>query len=144
MTFDEGIICLKKYIDQYGTSKVPYTYQTDDKIALGKWVSRQRELYHDGRLSVDKIVKLKELNFVWKVDHKAAQQDNADNSFEEFYNHLKEYKATYGHCDVPQAYQCKDGYRLGAVVNKKRMRPERMSEEQIQMIEFSDVLFELT
>lgn len=130
MKFEEGIEYLKEYVDKYNTAKVPYVYFTEDHIALGKWVSRQRELYHTYKLSRERINALEAVGFVWEVDHKAAQRNGSESSFNDFYRHLKDYKAEFGSCDVPQAYRCKDGYRLGAVVNKKRMRQERMSEEQ--------------
>ena len=141
MEFDEGLRHLKNYISKNGSSKVPYTYKTEDNITLGKWVSRQRELYHAGRLSSDRIVKLDEVGFIWEVDHKNAQREGSDASFEEFFKRLKEYKKTYGDCDVPQTYICRDGYRLGAAVNKKRVRPERMTEEQIKRLDSIGFLF---
>ena len=134
MTFEEGISRLKAYVEKNGHAQVPYTYVDEDGAALGKWVSRQREVYHEGKMPVERISALNDQHFVWKVDHKAAQQKTVEASFNEFYSHLEAFRKEFGHCDVAQTYTSPDGYRLGAVVNKKRIRPERMTREQIRKL----------
>ena len=72
MTFEEGYTRLKHYVEENHHAQVPYTFVDKDGVALGKWVSRQRDVYHAGKLPVEKIAALNELGFVWRVDHKAA------------------------------------------------------------------------
>lgn len=141
MTFEEGVSRLKRYIEEYGNALVPYSYKDKDGVLLGKWVSRQRELYHSCRLSADRIAVLNELDFVWEVDHKAAQRKAVSDAFEMFYEHLVAFKAEFGHCDVKQSYVSPDGYRLGATANKIRVRPERRTEEQIRKLHDIDFPF---
>jgi len=141
LTFEEGTEKLKIYVAEYGDTLVPYTFVDKDGSTLGKWVSRQRENYHTGKLSAERIAVLNKLNFVWTVDHKKAQRKAVDDGFEKFYEHLVAYKKAFGDCDVPQVYISIDGYRLGAAVNKKRVRPERMTEEQISRLKEIGFLF---
>ena len=128
--FYEKLKHLKEYKDQYGDTMVPYDFHSPDGFWLGSWVKVQRELYQTGRLSEERISSIDRLGFVWYVDHFTAQRKGSDEKFEIFFAHLMEYKKKYGHCDVQQKYVSPDGYRLGAVVNKKRIRPERMTDEQ--------------
>ena len=134
MTFEEGYTRLKYYVEENHHAQVPYAFVDKDGVALGKWVSRQRDVYHAGKLPVEKIAALNDLGFVWRVDHKAAQQRMAETHFNEFYKHLEAFRKEFGHCDVAQTYTSPDGYKLGAVVNKKRIRPERMTRNQIRKL----------
>lgn len=141
MTFEEGTEKLKNYVAEYGDTLVPYTFVDKDGSHLGEWVSRQRKNYHAGKLTNERISVLNDINFVWTVDHKTAQRKTVNDSFERFYTHLSAYKKVFGNCDVPQVYVSLDGYRLGTAVQKKRLRPERMSEEQIRRLKDIGFLF---
>lgn len=125
---------LKEYVKENGNTMVPYDYFSPDGFWLGSWVKVQRELRATGRLSDERIAALDDLGFVWVVDHFMTQRKKSDEKFEEFFRYLIEFKKEYGHCDVVQRYVCADGYTLGARVNKKRLRPERMTEEQIERL----------
>ena len=133
--FEKGYSELIKYKTKYGNTKVNYFYKTDDGYLLGKWVSRQRERNITGLMTDEERKALDAIGFIWRIDHREAQAENTQNSFMNFYEHLVAYKEKYEDCDVKQTYVCEDGYRLGAAVNKKRARPERLTAEQRKMLD---------
>ena len=128
--FQSKLEHLKAYRKENGDAMVPYAYRSPDGFWLGNWVKVQRELRATGRLSKERVDALNNEGFVWAVDHFMAQRKGSDEKFEEFFKYLLAFKKEFGHCDVIQTYVCPDGYRLGTRVNKKRLRPERMTEEQ--------------
>lgn len=82
---------LKEFKDKHGHCNVPYTYKSEHN--LNYWVGTQRAAYRDGIISSDKIEKLNDLGFVWKLKETVWLRN-----FEE----LREFKNKYGHCDVPR------------------------------------------
>ncbi|WP_440110254.1 Helicase associated domain protein [Paenibacillus sp. QZ-Y1] len=55
---------LEKYYCTYGHTDVPPPFVTGD-IKLGEWVIRQRRRYNIGKLTKERIEKLKKLKFLW-------------------------------------------------------------------------------
>ena len=113
LSFEEKLDVLAKYKEVYGNCNVS---RGDTKHAsLAWWVYRLRITrrgdkrgYKDFKLTPVKIAKLDDLGFQWKFDK----------TFEEHLNDLKEYKARYGHCNVPSKY--KDVPTLGKWVGAMR------------------------
>ena len=46
---------------------VPKDYVCDDGFALGKWISKMRNKYRDGKLSPEIIVNLEEIGIIWSL-----------------------------------------------------------------------------
>lgn len=130
-----------------GTSVVPRKYPRNQ--ALANWVTTQR--YQRKRMDLGKkpveitaerIEKLDELNFVWKI------RERSPRSWEERISELKEFKAESGHCGVPQKYPSNP--RLGKWVSKQRFEykqherglPNGLSEEKIKELQALGFLFE--
>jgi hypothetical protein len=73
--WDDMLEILKAYKEREGHCKVPQLYKDKDGYALGNWVSNQRkeyEFWKCGRktpMNPDRIQKLEELGFVWKLRH---------------------------------------------------------------------------
>ncbi|GFH43892.1 hypothetical protein CTEN210_00365 [Chaetoceros tenuissimus] len=96
LSFEEKLDVLAKYKEVHGNCNVS---REDTKHAsLAWWVYRLRITrrgdkrgYKDFKLTPAKIAELDKLGFQWKLEK----------SFEEHFNDLKEYKARYGHCNVP-------------------------------------------
>ena len=64
----------KIYYEHYGNLKIPQDFKTTngidyekDGIAIGTWVSFQRKLKNNGKLSRDKIAKLETIGMIWNI-----------------------------------------------------------------------------
>jgi hypothetical protein len=84
---------LKKFVATYGHCRVPYEYVDD--LSLGTWVKRQRGLYSQNQLSLERISRLESLGFEWET---------RDRSWNLFFERLQNFKIAHGHCLVPHGY----------------------------------------
>jgi sugar phosphate isomerase/epimerase len=124
---------LKAYKEMYGNCLVPYLYVCDDGTRLGRWVKHQRQLnVKDAELRVQRRQALDDIGFCWVVNERirqpspvtggvhASQEDRFNARWNAMFEKLKEYKAEYGDCLVPQRYNCTDGTPLGQWVANQR------------------------
>jgi superfamily II DNA or RNA helicase len=58
--------CLIEYKEKFNTTKVPKGYKFNS-INLGEWVRTQRNAYKKGNMNKERIDKLNNLGFIWKV-----------------------------------------------------------------------------
>jgi len=58
---------LLAYKKEFGGLAVPARYRTDDSFALGGWVLRHRKCYKEGDLEPEKVKRLEEIGFIWKI-----------------------------------------------------------------------------
>lgn len=86
---------LLKYKYMYKDCNVPNKFRLNDE-SLGVWVCSQRKHYKDNTLSLDKVQKLNEINFIWNP---------LDNIWNNFYNDLIQFKNEYGNYNVPRNYK---------------------------------------
>ena len=68
--------------------------------SLGNWCATQSRSYRKGTLHPGKVKLLNAINFKWREGVKTI-------SWEERYENLREFKATFGHCNVPPDYSNK-------------------------------------
>jgi len=75
------------YLNEYKTLSVPTNYKAKNGINLYSWVSTQREKYRKGKLSEERIEKLKSIGFefelpdLWEINYQAAKayfEDHGD------------------------------------------------------------------
>ena len=83
------------YRQQYGDCLVPQRYS--DK-QLANWVWGQRGLKKTDKLEAARVQRLDELEFSW---------DPKDESWEEMFDRLAQYKQKHGDCLVPRGYSDK-------------------------------------
>lgn len=81
---------LERYKERFGHASVVYRWDEDPKLA--NWVTRQRTLFSQNKLSPERRQKLEDLGFVWRI------QDD----WLVMYDKLKGYKEKQGDCNVPQ------------------------------------------
>ncbi|WNV84971.1 Helicase associated domain protein [Umezawaea sp. Da 62-37] len=81
----DGYIALKAFHSTRGTTNVPRDHVTDDDVRLGAWVDATRTAYRQGRLAVDRMAALRELNFdflpralEWETGIRAATAFHAE------------------------------------------------------------------
>ena len=59
--------CSEYFKDANNHSRVPHGYKVASGFALGRWISRQRREYKKDQLTPERIQRLDELRFVWKL-----------------------------------------------------------------------------
>lgn len=71
-TWDAKFEQLKEYKEQHGDCLIPTKYAKD--LALGRWVSTQREQYRlwkkgnpKSKMTYQRAMKLEEVGFVWRL-----------------------------------------------------------------------------
>jgi superfamily II DNA or RNA helicase len=124
VTWDERFGELLSYKGRYGHCGVAKRWPNNPQ--LGQWVLAQRQRHKQGTLSKERIQLLDEIGFVW---------DSLDAVWNERFTELKAFKATEGHCNVPQRWS--KNPQLGKWVRTQRgCRQEGiLSEERIQRLD---------
>ena len=122
--WNELFAALLKYKEENGHCKVPRAWPENPD--LSSWVSTQRESYRKGLLSPDRIERLEHNGFIW---------DTIQNSWEENYSALIEYKSATGHCDVPDKWPM--NLKLSHWVGKQRSywKMNRLSADRIERLD---------
>jgi len=82
---------LKQYKQAHGNCLVPQRFKENPKLA--DWVSEQRMAHNKGRLDVERVRRLEELDFDW---------DPNNTHWEKCYRQLVEFKKEHGNTNVPQ------------------------------------------
>ena len=117
------------YYNKYGTFEIKCSYKTEDGIALGKWIRDQRDIYASGKLSEERIEKLRSIGFVLeKTD-----------PWEEKYQLAKAYYAEHGNLNVPYDYVV-SGVWLNKWLNEQKLiadgrRKKQLTSEQLSKLE---------
>ncbi len=112
---------------------VPKNWEENQQLA--NWVEHQRILYKKGKLSDERVERLKAIDFVWDPDEVA---------WEEMFAALKKYKDKYDDCNVPAKWE--KNPKLGAWVSIQRRsykKKERLSPEQIERLEEIDFVWDI-
>jgi superfamily II DNA or RNA helicase/uncharacterized protein (DUF2384 family) len=105
--WEEQFAALAQYKAQHGDCKVPTRWPDDP--ALGSWVTMQRQVRKNDQLSAERQRRLDARGFVW---------DPAEAQWEEQFAALVQFKAQYGHCNVPRHWP--DQHGLGSWVHNQR------------------------
>ncbi|MDY8023399.1 Helicase associated domain protein [Paenibacillus polymyxa] len=124
-TWDVTFKLLSKYRDEKGHCNVPQGYEADG-VKLGAWVSTQRTLFNNNKLTLNKIDKLNSIGFQWDV---------YETEWNTTYKLLLKYRDEKGHCNVPFKYEL-DGKKLGGWVHTQRkiFKQNRISQERINKL----------
>ena len=85
---------LIEFKKKYGHCNVPQRYKGN--ISFGHWIGTVRQLKKYGKLPKEDINKLNSLGFIWGYEEYIWQQRIKE---------LKEFRKTYGHCNVPSKFK---------------------------------------
>jgi superfamily II DNA or RNA helicase len=120
---------LKEYCSIKGTSLVPQKYKCENGLALGSWVSNQRQKKIKSELNLEKINLLESLPF-WSWD---VVKDTWELGFQ----YLKEYSEKNGHCRVPRGTIVNDDFDLSSWVRVQRRQKQirRITIDRIKLLE---------
>jgi hypothetical protein len=96
LRFNEKCSRLMNFKDIHGHTNVPADYKEDPD--LGKWVSRQRELFHKGLLPHERVSILSQVGFNF------SYLDKSSLSFEQRIQQVVSFKNMYGHTKIPSGW----------------------------------------
>ena len=126
---------LKAYKQRNGHCNVP---RTDDK--LGRWVQNQRSLYRQGKLRVERINKLEEIGFQFKLRNitiycKAKYTKTFDDRFDEKLKQIESFIKKEGSGWIPRQYP--EDKVLAEYANNLRrfFREGKLQEKRIKRLE---------
>jgi superfamily II DNA or RNA helicase len=126
-SWDESVDAYLRYVDRHGHGLVPATY-IDGQIAIGNWVSSQRNANVSKKLSLDKFKIIDSLPFwVWDVE---------DHLWNKSYEVLREFVALSGSSRLSNRENYL-GTNLGTWIGSQRrlFKQKRLSDVRIQMLE---------
>jgi superfamily II DNA or RNA helicase len=107
--WDEGFTALKKFWARERHCKVPDDH-IENGLQLGSWISVQRGLKKNGKLSHDRVKRMAKLGFVWDV--LSEQWEQAFSAVKKFYKRER-------HWDIPDDH-IEDGVKIGNWVGVQR------------------------
>ncbi len=127
--FQEGIRCLKQYIEKEGNALVPKNYKVEDGFNLGSWVQNKRTHYKNEKLSKEKIELLESFpGWSW---------DSLEAKFQKGIRYLKQFIEKEGHALVPKRHLTENGVNLGGwVLNRRKdYKKGKLSKEKIKLLQ---------
>lgn len=127
--WEQYFIACAKFRLEHGHLKIPSSAVTEDGLAIGAWVCRQRMIRDEripGRLTNIQIQRLDEIGFEW--DNHYMQQWNTA------YKRLSEYYRENGHVNVPVAYVDATGFALGKWVRRQKDNTKLSLERKTKLI----------
>ena len=95
---------------------------------IGGWISSQRNLYKNNKLSKERIFKLNEIGMIWDASI------DVDEIWNNHFELAKKYYEEHGNLDIPIRKKYQD-IRLGAWINKMRNEKNKLSTEQVLRLE---------
>ena len=121
-SFEKGFNETLKYKEQFGDANAPPSYKTSDGYPLGRWQSKRRQAYKNGKLSKEKIKRFEEIGFIFKPH---------DESFDNGFRQTLKYKEEFGDPNAP------DSCKLGKWQGKQRQsyKKGKLSPERIKRLE---------
>jgi len=114
---------LSYYKKQYGDCNVPDGYSQNSKLAV--WVGVQRQSYKKSKLSKEKVRRLNELGFAWKIH---------DTYWEAMYQELSAYKQQYGDCKVPRDYSKKPKLAMWVLGQRQAYKAGKLDPQNIKRL----------
>lgn len=117
----QGYKAAEQYFKSHGNLDVPSTYQTNDGLALGKWIARQRYAYmqpteSSKHLDAERVNMLESIGMIW----------NKADPWQHRYELVQEYLVEHGDLNIPAKYKTSDGIWLGRWLyeQKRAMQPD--------------------
>jgi len=126
--FEKGFFETLLYNKSTGNPNVPDGYKTPEGYLLGGWQSYQRTRQRKGKLSLDKIKRLKEIGFIW---------EKLEEHFEKGFQETFSCKRSTGNPNVLNVYKTPEGFPLGRWQDSQRnlYKEEKLSSDRIKRLE---------
>ncbi len=120
----------EEFYYRYGNLDIPKRYRAENGKNLGVWLQHQRTNRRNGRLAGWQVCLLDGIGMVWE----------SPDAWEVGFTHAEEYVQQTGNLEVPNAYVCADGYRLGKWISNQRcayggVTKKGLGEERVYRLE---------
>ncbi|WP_080126619.1 DEAD/DEAH box helicase [Chlamydia suis] len=122
--WEENFLELQRFREEHGHCNVPHKYPQNP--SLGVWVSHQRADFKEGKLAEDKIARLEEIGFVWRVFEEA---------WEENFLELQRFREEHGHCKVPHRYPQNPSLGVWVCVQRRCFKEGKLAEDKVARLE---------
>jgi hypothetical protein len=119
--FEKGFKETLKYKELFCNPDTPFKYKTPDGYRLGKWQSHQRNNYSKGKLSLDRVKRLEEIGFKWKLTDIQRESRGWDFWFEL----TLQFKQETGDANTLSNYHTSSGFNLGGWQNRQRIEHKK-------------------
>ena len=132
--WQERYRCAVEYYKDKGNLNIPYKFITNDGVHLGSWLTKQRRLYHYGKLNINRTRLLEELEIDWSF------KDNSKTGLKKarliYIQGLRRYYEIYGNIDIKRSYVSSEGLHLGKWLERRRAdyRKGILDEETISVL----------
>ncbi len=113
-----------KFIEKYNHSNVPKEYP--ENPALGAWVSKQRKLFNQKRLSAERILRLEQAGMTWNP--RLSRWDRN-------YSELADFKNQYGHFNILKIHPEKTNLDHWMRTQRTVYKKDKLSKERIEKLE---------
>ena len=133
-SFERGYQETLKYKQQYGNANAGRFYKTSDGFKLGIWQSHQRVHYREGKLDNDKLKKLEEVGFEWRL---------YESKLEKMFDALRGYKKVHGDCNVPSTWSENKQLALWLATQRARYKNKKLSDDRIKRLEEIGFVFSI-
>ena len=124
--WNDAFKALCDYYDKYHSLKVPRDYKTENGLILQMWLGTRRRRYKTGKLSEERIEKLKSIGFEFEMT----------DTWESRFQLAKEYYDKYGNLKIPSDYVI-NGFKLRPwlTAQKRNAEGKRNSSITLEQIE---------
>jgi hypothetical protein len=131
--FEKGFKETLIYNKSTGNPNAPRNYMTPERYRIGRWQEVQKRSYNTGKLSPDRIKRLEEIGFKWKVMENKPHRLGWDR----WYELNMKYKDEFGVANAANNYMTPERYRLGRwqEVQKRSYRKGELSPDRIKRLE---------
>ena len=152
-TWTQMYTLAKNHFEKYGNLEIPQSFKTMNGIIkdengynLGKWLDTQRQKYKIGKLSLERI------DLLEQIEMRFDTRDN-DEIWTQIYTLAKNHFEKYGSLErITSRYKTlngvvedKKGYSLGEWFNRQRKayKKGKLSKEKIELLEQIEVRFDI-
>jgi superfamily II DNA or RNA helicase len=123
--WEDAFAYLCRYVETFGSARVPVAVCVGEGFSLGRWVSKQRACR--ARLPPQRVARLEALpDWVWDV---------RDADWEDGFVRLEFYAARHGGARVSATFKTEDGYPLGQWVSVQRRMRDRLTPQRVARLE---------
>ena len=112
----------RSHYETAGNLDLPVELRSRTGGALSIWLDNQRTSYRENKLSREQITMLDAINMDWRPLTEIA--------WEQHYAEAKEYFEAHGDLNMPNSYQCPNGFVLGARVKRQREHGPELPEDK--------------
>ena len=122
--WEEQFAELIKFIEVHNHSNVPKEYPKNP--ALGAWISKQRKLFNQNKLSTERIERLEKIGMLWNP--RLSRWDKN-------YNELASFKSQYGHFNILKVHPEKTNFDHWMKTQRVVYKSGKLSIERIEKLE---------